>query len=167
MILVAIGANLPQPDGAGPFQTCRASIPVLRAISGLSFVALSSWYRSASIPKGDMPDFCNGVIRLEGEIDPLLLLETLQDIERQFGRVRTAPFAARTLDLDIIDLNGAIRATPDPILPHPRAHLRAFVLRPILDVAPAWRHPICRNSVTTLLAELPPQNIRPWPEDAP
>jgi 2-amino-4-hydroxy-6-hydroxymethyldihydropteridine diphosphokinase len=165
MILIGIGANLPRQDGTAPYETCRACIPLLRAISGLSFVALSSWYRSASIPKGDAPDYCNGIIRLEGDIEPLPLLDLLQDIERQFGRERSVPYASRTLDLDIIDLNGTIRATPDPVLPHPRAHLRAFVLRPILDVAPAWRHPICRSSVTTLLAELPPQNIRPWPED--
>jgi 2-amino-4-hydroxy-6-hydroxymethyldihydropteridine diphosphokinase len=165
MILIAIGANLPRQDGSTPIETCRAAVPLLRALPGLVFVALSAWYRAASIPKGDLPDYCNGMIRLEGDIDPAGLLETLLDIERQFGRERSLPFASRTLDLDIIDLNGAIRATPDPILPHPRAHLRAFVLRPILDVAPAWRHPICRSSVTTLLAELPPQNIRPWPED--
>jgi len=166
MILIAIGANLARKDGGTPVETCRASVPLLCDISGLSFVALSSWYRSASIPKGDLPDYCNGVIRLEGEIEPVFLLTKLHEIEREFGRERTELNAPRTLDLDIIDLNGIIRATPDPILPHPRAHLRAFVLRPILDVAPAWRHPTCRNSVTTLLAELPPQNIRPWPEDA-
>jgi 2-amino-4-hydroxy-6-hydroxymethyldihydropteridine diphosphokinase len=79
--------------------------------------------------------------------------------------VRGEPNAARTLDLDIIDLNGIIRAVPDPILPHPRAHYRAFVLRPLLDVAPGWRHPVLRQSVATLLAELPPQAIEPWAEE--
>ena len=76
--------------------------------------------------------------------------------------MRSVPNAARTLDLDIIDIAGQIRTAPDPILPHPRMHLRAFVLRPLLDVNSSWRHPVFKRSVTTLLAELPPQQIEPW-----
>ncbi len=105
------------------------------------------------------------MIRLKGEINPAVLLAYLQDIEARFGRERSVPNASRTLDLDIIDVNGVIRATPDPVLPHPRAHLRAFVLRPLLDVAPGWRHPTLRQSVATLLAELPPQPIQLWYEE--
>jgi 2-amino-4-hydroxy-6-hydroxymethyldihydropteridine diphosphokinase len=166
MILVAIGANLPKTAGETPLETCVEAASRLRAIPGLDFIALSPWYRTSPIPRADQPDYCNGMIRLEGEIAPLALLIMLQEIEQAFGRVRGALNAARTLDLDIIDLNGIIRAVPDPILPHPRAHHRAFVLRPLLDVAPAWRHPVLRQSVATLLAELPPQEISPWDEDA-
>lgn len=165
MILVAIGANLPMADGGTPLDSCEAAAAALRGIPGLKFVALSPWYRTARIPRADQPDYCNGMIRLEGEIAPAALLARLQEIERGFGRVRAGPNAARVLDLDIIDLNGIVRAVPDPVLPHPRAHLRAFVLRPLLDVAPAWRHPALRRSVATLLAELPPQTIQPWAED--
>jgi 2-amino-4-hydroxy-6-hydroxymethyldihydropteridine diphosphokinase len=149
-----------------PLATCEAVVPSLQAISGLSFVGLSPWYRTGAIPRGDQPDYCNGVIRLGGTIEPDILLARLQELETQFGRERSTPNASRTLDLDIIDLNGTIRALPAPILPHPRAHQRAFVLRPILDVAPGWRHPVLRESVATLLAELPPQTIRPWEEEA-
>jgi 2-amino-4-hydroxy-6-hydroxymethyldihydropteridine diphosphokinase len=165
MILVAIGANLPMADGTGPVESCEAAAQVLRAIPGLGFVALSPWYRTSPIPRAEQPDYCNGMIRLEGEITPAQLLERLQEIEQEFGRVRGARNAARVLDLDIIDLNGTIRAVPDPVLPHPRAHQRAFVLRPLLDVAPAWRHPVLRKSVATLLADLPPQPIQPWAEE--
>ncbi|GLR68037.1 7,8-dihydro-6-hydroxymethylpterin-pyrophosphokina se [Acidocella aquatica] len=165
MILIAIGANLTGVDGSTPVETCRAAVPLLCSISGLSFVALSNWYRTAPQPRGGQPDYCNGVIRFFGEIGPVELLTRLHEIEAHFGRRRAEPNAARTLDLDIIDLNGMIRATPDPILPHPRAHQRAFVLRPILDVAPGWRHPTLRQNVATLLAELPPQGIQPWHED--
>lgn len=165
MILVAIGANLPMADGGTPLESCEAAAAALRAIPGLGFVALSPWYRTSPIPRADQPDYCNGMIRLEGEIEPAQLLARLQQIEQEAGRVRGVPNAARVLDLDIIDLNGIIRAVPDPVLPHPRAHLRAFVLRPLLDVAPGWRHPVLRQSVATLLAELPPQAIQPWAED--
>ncbi len=165
MILIAIGANLPGLDGSTPIETCRAAVPLLSALPELSFVAVSQWYRTASVPRADLPDYCNGVIRLHGEVDPESLLRQLHAIEARFGRVRSEPDAPRTLDLDIIDLNGLIRAAPAPVLPHPRAHLRAFVLRPILDVAPAWRHPALRQSVATLLADLPPQNIQPWHDE--
>jgi 2-amino-4-hydroxy-6-hydroxymethyldihydropteridine diphosphokinase len=165
MILIAIGANLNGVDGSAPIETCRASVPLLCSIPGLSFVALSNWYRTAPQPRADQPDYCNGAIRFFGEIDPLELLARLQGIEAHFGRGRAELNAARTLDLDIIDLNGMIRATPDPILPHPRAHQRAFVLRPILDVAPGWRHPALHQTIATLLAELPPQGVQPWHEE--
>jgi 2-amino-4-hydroxy-6-hydroxymethyldihydropteridine diphosphokinase len=165
MILVAIGANLPQPNGGTVRDSCEAAALAVRAIAGLAFIALSPWYRAAPIPKGDQPDYCNGMIRLEGDIAPAALLLRLQGIEQDFSRVRGERNAARTLDLDIIDLNGIIRAVPDPVLPHPRAHHRAFVLRPLLDVAPGWRHPVLRQSVATLLAELPPQAIQPWADD--
>jgi 2-amino-4-hydroxy-6-hydroxymethyldihydropteridine diphosphokinase len=163
MILIALGANLPGPDGSTPLATCEAAVEHIKALPGLRFVALSTWYRSGAISKSTQPDYCNGVLRMAGAMAPVALLGLLQGIEQRFGRVRPAlSNAPRTLDLDIIDLNGAIRALPDVILPHPRAHLRAFVLRPILDVAPDWRHPTLRRSVTSLLVDLAPQPIEPW-----
>ena len=165
MILIAIGANLPGLGGDSPLETCQAGAQAVRAIPGLNFVALSPWYRTAAIPRAEDPDYCNGMIRMEGEIAPAELLARLHEIEERFNRVRSVPNAPRTLDLDVIDLNGTIRAVPDPILPHPKAHLRAFVLRPLLDVAPAWRHPTLRRSVATLLAELPPQQLQPWHDE--
>jgi 2-amino-4-hydroxy-6-hydroxymethyldihydropteridine diphosphokinase len=162
MILIAIGANLPGANGEPADETCRAAAAAISALPGLQFHALSGWYRSAPIPRSSQPDYCNGAIRMEGEVRPEALLKLLQALETGFGRVRGAPNAARVLDLDIIDLNGMIRAVPDPILPHPRAHLRAFVLRPILDVAPGWHHPTLHSSVTSLLVDLPQQDIEPW-----
>ncbi|HQT63678.1 MAG: 2-amino-4-hydroxy-6-hydroxymethyldihydropteridine diphosphokinase [Acidocella sp. 20-57-95] len=162
MILIAIGANLPGPGGETALQTCVRAVGELKTLSGLKFKSLSNWYRTAAVPASDQPDYCNGVARLEGDIGPADLLGQLQAIETKFGRERSVKDAARTLDIDIIDLNGTIRALPDPILPHPRAHLRAFVLRPILDVAPGWVHPTFRRSVTSLMVDLPAQAIQPW-----
>ncbi len=162
MILIAVGANLAGPGGKTALQSCEAAVAAVRALPEMSFVALSTWYRTAPIPNPDQPDYCNGVIRLEGEPDPAGLLMDLHLIEDRFGRTRDKPNEARTMDLDLIDLNGIIRTDPPPVLPHPRAHSRAFVLRPILDVAPSWRHPTKHASVITLLAELPQQQIQPW-----
>jgi 2-amino-4-hydroxy-6-hydroxymethyldihydropteridine diphosphokinase len=165
MILIAIGANLAGKDGMTPMEICGAAAETIRAIPGFEFVALSPWYRTRAIPASNQPDFCNGMIRMRGEMDPAELLRQLHEIEMKFGRERSLPNAARTLDLDIIDMAGIIRTTLDPVLPHPRAHERAFVLRPLLDVNPAWRHPVLKQNVTTLLAELPPQAIELWHDD--
>jgi 2-amino-4-hydroxy-6-hydroxymethyldihydropteridine diphosphokinase len=162
MILIAIGANLPGRAGGNAFDNCQRAVAAIKAIPGLTFKSQSNWYRTAPIPPSGQPDYCNGVVRLEGGIDGAKLLEALHAIETDAGRTRGAVNEARTLDLDIIDLNGAIRAVPPPILPHPRAHLRAFVLRPILDVAPSWQHPAFHRSVTSLLVDLPQQSIQPW-----
>jgi len=92
------------------------------------------------------------------------LLIRLQAIEARAGRIRAELNAARTLDLDIIAMGEGgqmVRATPDPILPHPRAHMRAFVLMPLLDVAPTWVHPSFRRSARELLKALPDQNVQP------
>jgi 2-amino-4-hydroxy-6-hydroxymethyldihydropteridine diphosphokinase len=93
-------------------------------------------------------------------LTPAALLAHLMAIEAVCGRERGAPNAARTLDLDIIGIGGMVREAPDPILPHPRAHLRAFVLAPLVDVAPDWVHPVLRQTAAALLAALPPQAIR-------
>jgi 2-amino-4-hydroxy-6-hydroxymethyldihydropteridine diphosphokinase len=166
MALIAIGANLPRPDGATPLQTCRHAAVMLDRLRGARLAALSRWYVSAPVPPSGQPPYVNGVARLafREPIDPGALLGQLFDIEAGCGRQRSVANAARTLDLDLIALETpegpVVRSAPDPILPHPRAHLRAFVLAPIVDVAPTWRHPILGRSAADLLSDLPDQEIR-------
>lgn len=164
MILVAIGANLPGPDGATPLRTCRAAARALAELPGLRPAGLSRWYETAPVPRSDQPNYVNGVARLESiagvVISPERLLASLQAIEARFGRRRAARDAARTLDLDLIDLDGLVRDAPDPILPHPRAHLRAFVLLPLLDVAPDWVHPANGRGGRMLLAATDQSDVR-------
>ena len=159
MILVAVGANLPSPDGASPLESCRAAAAALGRLQGLRLRAVSRWYRTAPIPPSGQPDYINGMAALEGDAEPGWLLDRLHEIEAGQGRVRGVANAARTLDLDIIDMNGLVRDAPDPVLPHPRAHERAFVLRPLADVAPDWRHPRLDQPVGALLSSLPPQAV--------
>ena len=154
MILVAIGANLPGPWGSEPVRSCRRAVLEIDRLVGLRVSAASPWYRSAPVPRAEQPDYVNGVVRLAGAAEPAALLVALQEIESRAGRVRGAANAARTLDLDVIDIDGAVRDSPDPVLPHPRAHLRAFVLLPLHDVAPEWVEPRSGRSVGTLLADL-------------
>jgi 2-amino-4-hydroxy-6-hydroxymethyldihydropteridine diphosphokinase len=145
MILIAIGANLPDRDGTPPLETCRAALRALSEPSGTRLRAMSRWYETEPVPPSGQPNYINGVARLSrlpgADFGPETLLARLHAIEARFGRQRTAPNAARTLDLDLIDMEGIVRDSPDPVLPHPRAHLRAFVLLPLLDVAPDWVHP--------------------------
>lgn len=161
MILVAIGANLPGPDGAPPLDTCRRAAAALGRLPGYDLQALSKWYETAPIPPSGQPPYVNGVARLTGPVEPANLLALLQSIEQREGRVRGIVNAPRTLDLDIVAIGELIRTAPDPVLPHPRAHLRAFVLVPLADVAPDWVHPVLGQPVQALIEALPPQQIRP------
>ncbi len=166
MIIIAFGANLPGPDGSPPPQTCARAIEAIAAIPGLTVAAVSPFYVSAPVPVSDQPPYINGALCAAGTIDPALLLAQLLAIEGRFGRRRIAVNAARSLDLDIIAMGDLVRAAPDPILPHPRAHERAFVLRPLADIAPDWRHPILRVTAAEMLATLPPQAIARLGEEA-
>jgi 2-amino-4-hydroxy-6-hydroxymethyldihydropteridine diphosphokinase len=168
MILVALGANLPGRDNATPLETCRWGVERLAALPGLRVDAVSQWYVTSPMPPSGQPSYVNAVARLSVEpgaacIDPLALLVALQAIERDAGRVRGERNAARTLDLDIVAMGKAgqtVRGAPDPVLPHPRAHLRAFVLVPLLDVAAEWVHPVEGVSAKDLVRRLPDQGVR-------
>jgi len=159
-IFVAVGANLPGPDGTPPIATCRAAVATLDALPGLRLRGLSRWYRTAPLPPSGQPDYVNAVVHLSGDADPAALLAALQALEARAGRIRGMPNAARTLDLDIIAMDRLVRDAPDPIVPHPRAHERRFVLMPLAEVAPGWVHPVLRQTVEALIALLPDQGVR-------
>jgi 2-amino-4-hydroxy-6-hydroxymethyldihydropteridine diphosphokinase len=155
MILIAFGANLPGPDGSPPEETCRRALAAIGKMSELSIAAVSPLYISE-------PSYINGVLRAGGDIDPAVLLARLLEIESRFGRRRSGLNAARSLDLDIIAMGAMgslVRAAPDPVLPHPRAHERAFVLCPLADVASEWLHPVIGQTASEILAALPPQAL--------
>jgi len=167
MILIGIGANLPGPDGAAPLATARAAAGWLDALAGLRLLALSRWYLTEAVPRSDQPPYVNAVALLglrppAAEPEPAALLAALQALEAAAGRKRGERNAARPLDLDIVAMGEGghtVRDAPDPVLPHPRAHLRAFVLAPLLDVAPEWVHPVLRRSARVLLSDLPSQGV--------
>lgn len=157
MILIGLGGNLPSVAGDAA-ATLRAALALFPA-QGLTLRAVSGFYRSAPVPASDQPWFVNAVAEIETTLPPPALLSALLDIEKKFGRVRGAgeeKNAPRTLDLDVLDYHGQVHQEPGLVLPHPRLHERAFVLVPLLALAPHWRHPLSGKDVKALVGALPP-----------
>jgi 2-amino-4-hydroxy-6-hydroxymethyldihydropteridine diphosphokinase len=152
VILIALGANLPSSAGA-PAATLRAALGTLRQ-RNVTVKDVSPFYKSVAWPDPTNPEFVNAVARLETTLAPDALLAMLKGTERAFGRQSAERNAPRPLDLDIVDYDGRIENGP-PILPHPRLHARAFVLIPLRDIAPLWRHPVSGLSVNLLIESLP------------
>jgi 2-amino-4-hydroxy-6-hydroxymethyldihydropteridine diphosphokinase len=150
MILVALGANLPSPVHGAPVATMTAALAAMEA-RGLAVVARSPWYETAPVPVSDQPWYANGVAAVNSNLEPAPLLTLLHAIEATFGRVREARNAARILDLDLLAFGDRVEVGW-PILPHPRLHERAFVLLPLRDVAPMWRHPVTGADIGSMLA---------------
>jgi 2-amino-4-hydroxy-6-hydroxymethyldihydropteridine diphosphokinase len=153
MILLGLGANLPSAIGP-PVATLESVLGALVA-EGVIIERRSSWYRSAPVPAGDQPWYVNGVVAVATDLDPPALLALLHRVEARMGRVRRERNEPRVVDLDILDYDGAVRAE-GPVLPHPRMHERGFVLLPLREVAPDWRHPVSGAALPALIAALPP-----------
>ncbi len=150
MKLVALGANLP-----GRFDTPRATLAAALAAmetEGLGVRSVSGLWLTEPVPASDQPWYHNAVASIETGLSPYVLLETLHKIENDFGRVRTVRNAPRVLDLDLIAYDDVVIDRPELIIPHPRMHLRAFVLRPMAEVAAkSWRHPVSGQTLAGLL----------------
>lgn len=149
VIYIALGANLPSHVGE-PLMTLNKALERF-PIKGIKVEALSNWYETTPVPVSDQPHYVNAVALVSTQQDPISLLNTLLSIEDEFGRERLERNAARTLDLDILDFNGEVSEN-SPILPHPRLQDRGFVLLPLRDVAPKWRHPVTGQGVDDLIS---------------
>jgi 2-amino-4-hydroxy-6-hydroxymethyldihydropteridine diphosphokinase len=147
-VVIALGGNL-----AGDFPSSEA---LLEAALGrfsqaeLPVLARSGWWRSAAWPDVTAPEYRNGVVIVETAAGPREVLAALLSIETAFHRRRGATNAPRTLDLDLIAHGRQVLDEPGLILPHPRAHERRFVMGPLAEVAPGWRHPVSGRTAAEL-----------------
>ncbi|MBY8976362.1 2-amino-4-hydroxy-6-hydroxymethyldihydropteridine diphosphokinase [Rhodobacteraceae bacterium NNCM2] len=176
---IALGANLPVVNSSLT-DTLSYALESLSIVDGINVLKTSKWYRSPAFPPGSGPDFVNGAALIETEMPPCQILAQLHDIESLMGRERPARWAPRVCDLDLIyvgdtvlpdretlaewmaiDLGKAQTVTPPHlILPHPRLHERAFVLVPLNDITPDWRHPMLGRSVSEMVSALPPDQVK-------
>jgi 2-amino-4-hydroxy-6-hydroxymethyldihydropteridine diphosphokinase len=152
---VALGANVPFKDVQGP-DLLALAVAALQE-DGLTVLGLSSVWQTEAWPQGaGQPDYFNAVAELNtGARTPQQLYNLLAAIERRFGRQRRLRWAPRTLDLDIIAMEGMVGVFDGITLPHPHMQERAFVLAPLAEIAPNWRHPESDRTAGDLLASLP------------
>jgi 2-amino-4-hydroxy-6-hydroxymethyldihydropteridine diphosphokinase len=150
VIVVALGSNL-KGEWASSISVLEAAKARLPAV-GLKILECSSYWRSAAWPDATQPDYINAVALVETRLGPEELLCALHAIETEFGRVRTAVNAPRILDLDLIAYGRTVRTDAAPLLPHPRAAERRFVMGPLAEIAPAWRHPVSGERSDVLAA---------------
>jgi 2-amino-4-hydroxy-6-hydroxymethyldihydropteridine diphosphokinase len=158
-LLLALGANLAGPWGS-PNETLRRALREL-SCAGLSVLASSHIYDTAPVGPGRQAPYLNAVLLLQAHLAPAALLRLIKHIERRAGRRLGARWGPRCLDIDILDYGGRRLGWPRRrrqrgglILPHPEMHVRSFVLVPLLEVDPHWRHPALGVAGRTLLSRL-------------
>ncbi len=155
-IFIGAGANLAHPTYGCPRATLEAALRDLGR-KGVHIHRVAPWYSSAPVPASDQPCYLNTVADVCTDLSADRLLAALHAVEQAFGRVRTVANAARAIDLDLLDFRGEIAGggPGQAILPHPRLADRAFVLMPLADLAPRWRHPVTGQRIEALLQALP------------
>ncbi len=178
--VIGLGANLDRAD-SNIGRTLQTALAILHAEPNISISAVSRLWRTPAYPPGSGPDFANAVAIATTPLDAQTLLFRLHAIEADFGRDRSAGrWSARVLDLDLIAMNDTVVPdvqtqkhwmelaaerqrieTPDRlILPHPRLQDRGFVLGPLAEIAPEWRHPVTGLTVSRMLAALRPEGLK-------
>ena len=155
--IVALGANLGKPR-----QQIEKAFSAINQLEGVRLKAISPLFQTKAVGLTDQADFINAVVLLHTILNPQQLLQALQKLELDFGRERTIRFGPRTLDLDIVDYNGLVVNDQNLILPHPRAHERAFVMEPLARIVPDYqvgKHGKAAELAVTLLRQKPDEMV--------
>ena len=152
MIYLNIGSNLPLEDGGRENNILKA-INHLKKLN-LNLIKISSFYETPSYPNNSDPKFINLCVKFESKLKAIELLNEIKKIEKKLGRTRIKKNEPRTCDIDIIDFNGKIIKNDELETPHPRLHLRNFVIYPLKEIEPNWFHPIYNKNIDSFFKEL-------------
>lgn len=153
-ILIAYGSNLPASFPSEQLSASQAFATVVKTLQGkgLHLTKISRLWRSQAWPDASDPPYVNAVVAIETDLQPIELMKSLHDVEREAGRMRDGtPNRPRVLDLDLIAYGRDVLDGADGlVLPHPRAAERAFVMGPLSDILPDWRHPVLKVTAGNL-----------------
>ncbi len=152
MIHLNIGSNLKSMFGSRFENICIAINLLIE--SKLKIKKVSNFYETPSYPNQNFPKYLNVGILANYSSDVNELLKKINLIEKKIGRVRKNKNDPRVIDIDLIDVKGIIKKTKELNLPHPKIHLRNFVLYPILEIDPKWSHPVLKKNVQFLINNL-------------
>jgi 2-amino-4-hydroxy-6-hydroxymethyldihydropteridine diphosphokinase len=153
MILIGVGSNMPGPWGTP--EATVAQVPLELGRGPVRVIRASQPVRTTPFGMTDQPPFTNAALAIETDLPPAALLLHLQAMERRAGRHREIRWGPRTLDLDLLDYRGLVLAEPSGlVLPHPGIAERPFVLVPIMQIAPEWRHPVTGLTAAEMLAKV-------------
>ncbi len=152
MIYINIGSNLDSLKG-NKFYNLNKAIELI-VLEKIKVIKSSSIYETPSYPNQKNPKFINVCLEIKTNIKPEILLKKFKTIEKKLQRIKGIKNQPRTCDIDIIDYENKIINTNDIIIPHPRAHLRNFVLYPLNEISPKWKHPITNKKIGFLIKEL-------------
>lgn len=155
-VFVGLGANLGEPA-----RQLRAAVQALAALQKTEVKKVSAFYRSSAIGPAGQPDYCNAVAQLETALAPQDLLDAMQGIEDDAGRVRGERWGARVLDLDLLLYGQVVCSTASLTLPHPELAFRDFVLWPLTEIAPDVQVPLL-GCARDLLSTLPTPALSEW-----
>jgi len=147
--ILLIGGNLGNRTG-----NLQKAVQLIAETAG-EVIQTSALYQTAPWGAVDQPDYLNQGVEIRTSLDALTLLHTLLEIERKIGRIRQEKWGARVIDIDLIFFNDSIHSLPELKVPHPRMHLRRFVLVPLLEIIPDYMHPVLHKTVRELAATCP------------
>jgi len=151
-VFIGFGSNL-----GDRLDYCDRAVTLLSLLPATQMTAVSSLYETEPVADAGDPGsgwFLNGVVRLDTDVTPESLLEVCREMEQALGRDLDARSGPRTLDLDILFYGERTISGPNLVIPHPRLHLRRFVLAPMVELDPDWRHPVLARTVSELLDQL-------------
>ena len=157
--IIAVGSNINSPEGFNPIENCNKAINELSKFN-IKIIQKSSWYLSEPIPKSSQPKYYNSVFLCNSNHNVNKVLKIIQIVEQKFGRLRVFKNMPRCIDLDIISFNGNVKNSLLLKIPHPRMHLRKFVLLPLFEIDSNWSHPLLKKSIKYFLKKVKYQRIK-------